>query len=84
MTKNWSKTQSKVLDLTRVLAAANIDSREKLLQKWSVQPQFFLNAYLAWVPTQLHTSIKNIWPPVTIKIDEISKEMTLSFFFFFL
>ncbi|ORX49992.1 P-loop containing nucleoside triphosphate hydrolase protein [Piromyces finnis] len=79
MTKTWAKTQSKVLDLTRVLAASNIDSKQKLLQKWSTQPKFFLDAYLLWVPSQLHTAIKNIWPPVNIKIDEITKEMIVSF-----
>jgi len=84
MTKTWAKTQSKVIDLTRALAAANIDSKQKLLQKWSTQSKFFLDAYLLWVPSQLHTSIKNIWPPVTIKIDEITKEMTVSLKCFYL
>jgi len=83
MTKNWSKTQSKVIDITRTLATYNIDSKEKLIKKWSTDSKFLLSSYLLWVPSQLHNSIKHIWPPVTIKVDEITKEMTVSFFFFF-
>jgi len=77
MTKNWSKTQSKVIDITRTLATYNIDSKEKLIKKWSTDSKFLLSSYLLWVPSQLHNSIKHIWPPVTIKVDEITKEMTV-------
>ncbi|ORX79504.1 P-loop containing nucleoside triphosphate hydrolase protein [Anaeromyces robustus] len=77
MTKTWSKTQSKVLTITRTLASFNIDSKDKLIKIWSTNPKFLLDAYLLWVPSQLHTSVKNIWPPVIIKIDEITNEMTV-------
>ncbi|KAG4084272.1 P-loop containing nucleoside triphosphate hydrolase protein [Neocallimastix lanati (nom. inval.)] len=71
------ETQSKVIDITRTLATYNIDSKEKLIKKWSTDSKFLLSSYLLWVPSQLHNSIKHIWPPVTIKVDEITKEMTV-------
>ncbi|KAJ3290377.1 ATP-dependent RNA helicase dhx37 [Borealophlyctis nickersoniae] len=65
ITKSWSKSQPKVLNLIVALATAQIDSRTKLAAKWQADSKFLLKPYLAWIPADLHAPSTKHWPPVS-------------------
>ncbi|KAJ3077503.1 ATP-dependent RNA helicase dhx37 [Quaeritorhiza haematococci] len=85
MSKPWGRTQSRVQTLLSVLMSQGVISREALLQQWlapntsasstTKRSTFLLDAYLSWLPLDLHPIIREHWPPVLVGTEmEVDEE----------
>lgn len=59
--------QPRIVALLQPLIDQKIDSREKLLKKWTKDPKFLLGAVSMWVEERYRQYLQQMWPPVDEK-----------------
>ncbi|OQR78157.1 putative ATP-dependent RNA helicase kurz-like [Tropilaelaps mercedesae] len=63
--KKYAAVSQRASDLVGALKKANVCCRADLLVRWKADPKFLLNAYLSWLPAEVHGKIKMSWPPAS-------------------
>ncbi|KAF4522220.1 hypothetical protein B566_EDAN007371 [Ephemera danica] len=63
VTKTWSNLISRSTTLLNTLAEHEVDSKQKLQEMWTTNPQFLLPAYQQWLPESAHNEVAVMWPP---------------------
>jgi ATP-dependent RNA helicase DHX37/DHR1 len=72
LNKPWSK--ARVVAILQPLIDHQIDSRAKLVAKWTVDKRFLLDAFALWVDSEHHQEIVGLWPPVEAMAEGVQKE----------
>lgn len=59
----WAKLLPRTETIIKVLLAEGVMSRDRLIEIWSKDRHYLLEAYKKWLPESAHSEVTLMWPP---------------------
>ncbi|CAG0917370.1 unnamed protein product [Notodromas monacha] len=76
--KSWAKLQKRTDVFLDALMNNDVDSKVKLEAVLRKDPKFLLTAYKEWLPSELHSEVELLWPPLPKEPDSDCEETMTS------